>query len=266
MKMRHHNPIGCPMITKAKPKLSWGVSLRCTAIAATLAFANVMIAPAQTLGPPPIPPKNAKKQKIQWVDTEWLWQYSPPPAEGRENDLIQDPHFRPFIDQYLTAPQAFWGPNMPPRKSLADTAYDFLAIPGKVIADDNRYLTFTGCVFHFCPSRGLVFVDLNSGQKNTQPLVVFAAIDWIRESKVTTDPGAEYTLWIFPDVAMTSDHLPAPLVKSLVRWSEEPIARTGIHQRITTAVLVDPDGTPHPFKPDTIGILDPQTTKPEATK
>jgi hypothetical protein len=139
-----------------------------------------------------------------------------------------------------------------------------------VIADENRYITVTGCVFHFCPSRGLLWVDLNP-PKNQDPLVVFAAIDWIRESKVTTDPGAEYTLWLFPNTPLSPDgtgasRMPPALLKSLVRWSQEPIARTGIHQRITTAVMVDPDGTPHTFKPEVIGVLDPLTTKPEATK
>jgi hypothetical protein len=242
---------------------------------AVLAFSFAPIAaPAQLLGPPPVA-MHGKKDKRPPLDVEWMWQYSPPPEGGREHELIQDPHFLPFLAQALTAPQAFWGNQTDakdkPRKTLADTAYDFLAIPGKVIADDNRYITVTGCVFHFCPSRGLLWTDLNSGKKGQDPLVVFAAIDWIRESKVTTDPDAEYTLWIFPSMPLsptpaTPNHMPQPLVHSLVRWSKEPIARTGIVQRITRAVLVDPDGTPHEFKPAEIGILDPKTApKPDTT-
>ncbi len=209
----------------------------------------------QLLGEPPIPTKE-KKSKQRAGDLEWLWQYSPPPAEGREHELIQDPHFRDFLDQYFTAPQSFWGPHADdPKgralKSLADTVYDFLAIPGQVIADENRYITATGSVFHFRTSRGLIFADLNS----KDPLVVFAAIDWIRDDRPTTDPNAEYTLWIFPDKPLFAKplpgsgdspaHLPPPLARSLTRWTAQPLPGTGVVQKITAAILVDPDGTPH---------------------
>ena len=46
-------------------------------------------------------------------------------------------------------------------RSLADTALDHLTVPGKVLADDNRYISISGCVVHFCPARGLLWVDLN---------------------------------------------------------------------------------------------------------
>lgn len=199
--------------------------------------------------PTPIPPREpakVKKVKPQHDDVEWLWQYSPPPAEGRENDLIQDPHFLPFLKQYLTAPQAFWGPQQEGRrKTLADTAYDFLAVPGKVIQDDNRYITATGSVFRVRGSRGLLFVDLNEAH----PLVVFAAIDWIRDGKTTDDPAAEYTLWIFPNRAPgpTSEpqHLAPALQHSLARWLAEPVAGQTTPQKVAAAILVDADGTPH---------------------
>ncbi len=226
-------------------------------LAASLALlACALPARAQLLGEPPIPPRDTKKSKQRPADLEWLWQYSPPPAEGREHELIQDTHFRDFLEQYFTAPQSFWGPNADDpkgvaRKSLADTVYDFLAIPGQVIADDNRYITATGQVFRFRTSRGLIFADLNS----KDPLVVFAAIDWIRASRPTTDPAAEYTLWIFPNKPLfekplpgsgdNSAHLPPPLYRSITRWMAQPLPGTGIVQKITAAILVDPDGAPH---------------------
>lgn len=216
---------------------------------------SVVPARAQLLGEPPLPAKE-KKQKQRAGELEWLWQYSPPPAEGREHELIQDPHFRDFLDQYFKAPQSFWGPHADDpkgraRKSLADTVYDFLAIPGQVIADENRYVTATGSVFHFRTSRGLIFADLNA----KDPLVVFAAIDWIRDDRPTTDPNAEYTLWIFPNKPLfakplsgSSDdaaHLPSALERSLTRWMRTPLPGSGVVQKITAAILVDPDGTPH---------------------
>ena len=205
---------------------------------------------AQLIPEPPLVQHQATKKSKQKGDLEWMWQYGPPPAGGREHDLIQDPHFESFRHEYFKAPQSFWGPQNgdpkdPQRRSLSDTVYDFLAVPGQVYADNNRYITATGCVFHFCPSRGLIFADL----ENPQPLVVFAAIDWIRDSHTTTEPDAEYTLWIFPNqnpgTVLDPTRLPPALVHSLVRWMGAPMAGSGIVQKVTAAILVDPDGTPH---------------------
>jgi hypothetical protein len=212
------------------------------------------LACAQLQTEPPLPTKQKKEKKQKGgADLEWMWQYSPDPPknpEGRENDLIQDPHYRDFLSRNFTAPQSFWGsttldPRDSRRKSLADTVDDFLTVPGKVLADDNRYITVTGHVFHYPPGRGLLFADLNTAH----PLVAFAAIDWIRESHATTEPDAEYTLWIFtnqkPGTPQNPDNLPPPLVRSLTRWLAEPLPGSGIHQKIAAAILVDPDGTPH---------------------
>jgi hypothetical protein len=219
-----------------------------------ISFAAVS-AHAQLQTEPPLPTKQKKekKRKGQGADLEWMWQYSPDPPknlDGRENELIQDPHYRNFLAEYFTAPQSFWGsttldPRDSKRKSLADTVDDFLTVPGKVVADENRYITVTGHVFHYPPGRGLLFADLNT----PHPLVVFAAIDWIRESHPTTEPDAEYTVWIFtnqkPGTPQNPDNLPPPLVRSLTRWMAEPLAGSGIKQKITAAILVDSDGTPH---------------------
>ena len=196
----------------------------------------------------PLPTKqkkeDRKKDKQQQADLEWMWQYSPPPAEGREHELIQDGHYHDFLTKYFSAPQSFWGsttldPRNTRRKTLADTVDDFLTVPGKVLADENRYLTITGHVFRYPAGRGLVFADLNT----KTPLVVFAAIDWIRESHPTTEPEAEYTLWIFPN--QLTQTMPPPLIRSLTRWMAEPLPGSGIVQKITAAIIVDPDGTPH---------------------
>ena len=214
-----------------------------------LAFACGLAAQAQLLPEPPLVQHNVKKSKQRGSDLEWMWQYGPPPAGGREHDFLEDPHFDAFRHQYFTAPQSFWGPQIgdpkdPNHKSLADTVYDFLAIPGPVYEDDNRYVTVTGCVFHFCPSRGLIFADLNG----KDPVVVFAAINWIKESHPTNDPDAEYTMWIFPNELMGPKdgppRLPPALIHSLVRWMKTPVPGSGIVQKIRYAIVVAPDGTP----------------------
>ena len=207
------------------------------------------------------PAQPGKKPKPAPENVEWIWQYTPDAAnkDGRENDLLQDDRFRPFLDQFLTAPQSFWGVPVAGRyRSLASTALDHLTVPDKVLADENRYISISGCVVHFCPSRGLLWIDLNGAHH----LVVFAAIDWIKADKPTSDPAAEYTLWLFPNDPLTiaatgAQHPPAALLKALARWTAQPLAGSAIVQNITHAVLVDPDGTPHQVAPSALGVAPP---------
>ncbi len=201
-----------------------------------------------TPGPPPpqtSTPQNKKEKKPPKQNAEWLWQYGPPPADGRETQLVLDTRFRPFLAQHLTAPQTFWGNPKTGYKSLDETALDFLSMPDKVLADENRYLSITGCVFRFCPERGLLWVDLNG----PHPLVVFTAIDWIKDSKTPDQPGAEYTLWVFPNQPIdpathscSADPQRRPLDRASTPGST-------VIQQIRNAILVDPDGTPHPINP-----------------
>src|SRR4030081_515329 len=207
-------------------------------------------------------PQIKKDKKQPKKNREWLWQYGPPPAEGRETQLVLDPRFRPFLAQYLTAPQTFWGNPKTGYKPLAETALDYLSVPGKVIADDNRYLSITGCVFRFCPSRGLLWVDLGL----PHPLVAFVAIDWIKDSKVPSEPDAQYTLWVFANQAIAPDHIPPALTRTVARWTAEPSSGSTVIQHITNVILIDPDGRPHPIPPASIGantIPQPRTEQKE---
>jgi hypothetical protein len=212
---------------------------------------------ATTLAPAQIhSPQINKKEKSAPENVEWIWQYTQTDTDknGRENDLVQDLHFRPFLEQFLTAPQSFWGTPIDGRpRTLATTALDHLSVPDKVIADDNRYVSISGCVVHFCPARGLLWVDLNGSHH----LVVFSAIDWIKDGRPTTDPLAEYTLWIFPNQPFSiaaGTHPPPAFLHALARWAAQPLVGSGIVQNITHAILVDPDGTPHQVDPSTLGI------------
>ncbi len=233
-------------------------SIRIAALLLICSLFAARMVQAQLQTEPPIPARqkdDKKKPRPRPANLEWMWQYTPAPDQhgqesGREHELIQDPNYRDFLEETFTAPQSFWGsttldPRNTKRKSLADTVDDFLTVPGNVLADDNRYVTVTGHVFRYPSGRGLVFADLNS----PHPLVAFAAIDWIRESHATTEPDAEYTLWIFtnqpPGTPQNPLNLPPSLVRSLTRWMKEPVAGSGIVQKITAAILVDPDGTPH---------------------
>ena len=223
-----------------------------------LQFAAVLLsfAPMAALGQISSPQIQRQKKQPK-ENVEWLWQYSPPPAEGRENQLVLDPRFRPLLAQYLTAPQTFWGSPKTGYKPLSETALDFLSVPDKVLVDDNRYLSITGCVFRFCPSRGLLWVDLGLAH----PLIVFAAIDWVKASKTPGQPGAEYTMWVFANHPLEPGHIPSALTHAVARWTAEPPSGSNVIQQISATILVDPDGTPHQIPSASIGAN--KFTKPQ---
>ncbi len=181
-------------------------------------------------------------------DLSWMSRYLEP-APGDENGLAHDPRFTPFLEQHLTAPQSFWKTERRPSVALAEVARDFLAVPGSVLRADNRYLTLDGCVQHFCPDRGLLWIDTGL----PHPLVAFAAIDWITENRATDDKHATYTMWVFSNRSLDPTHLPPPLVSSIATWTNRPSSGSTDLQNITRVFLVDPDGTPHPLTPAKIG-------------
>ena len=179
-------------------------------------------------------------------DLSWLWMYASPAPGGDEYKLALDPRFGPFLRRYLTAPQTFWGAGRP----LAEAASNYLSgPPGAVINDENRYLSADACVPHFCPNRGLLWVDLGL----PHPLVVFAATDWISENKTVNQPDAAYTLWVFSNRALSLDHLPPALRRSVARWTTTSLSEGEPLENITRLFVVDPDGTPHAITPDTLG-------------
>ena len=128
---------------------------------------------------------------------------------------------------------------------------------------------FDGCIPHFCPSRGLLFVDLGTAH----PLVVFVAIDWVKDNKTPGQTGAEYTLWLFSNHPLTIDsaaneagveHVPPALIHTISRWAAQPTAGTTVVPNITNTVLVDPTGKPQQVPPASLGIT-PASKQPSAT-
>lgn len=201
-------------------------------------------------------PQLSHKEKENREDVSWLAPFAVPEPAGRENDLIRDPRFKTFIRTHLTAPQSFWNDN----QSLTDTILEFLAVPNEVVLQENRYLSISGCVQHFCPSRGLLFVDLGTAH----PLIVFAAIDWVKENKTPSQSGAEYTLWVFTNrplstVEADTNHVPVGLKNAFARWTAQPASGSTTISNISHSILVDPDGTPHQVASATLGVATKST-------
>jgi hypothetical protein len=195
-------------------------------------------------------------------DLSWMWQYAQPAPDGHENGLTNDPRFRDFLKKHLTAPQTFWSNGKP----LWDVAVEFMGVPGIARSDENRYFTATGCVPHFCPDRGMLFVDIGS----SHPLVIFAAIDWSRESHNLDEDTAEYTLWIFPNrplpaASLTDEmpHLSPALKRSLGIFSAQLNGGT-VPPLVTHAFVIDPTGKPHEIPASQTGVTRFHDSKPVA--
>ena len=179
-------------------------------------------------------------------DLSWMSTYASADPGSDENKLALDPRFGPFLKRSLTAPQSFWGQS----RTLGETAIDFLTGPsGRVIEDENRYVTADARVQDFPADRGLVWVDLGL----THPLVVFAAINWISDNKTVDQGDAAYTMWVFSNRALSGDHIPLALRRSLARWTARPARGDDTLQNVTRVFVVDPDGTPHAIDPATLG-------------
>ncbi len=145
----------------------------------TLASAALLLAsPAHTADP--LPQINLQRHHAPKTSPGSGSTPSPPPKAAR-TDLLNDPRFKPFLQ-----PQPHRPPNLLGRQPSPSRSRPGLPrVPGRVLGDDNRYVTVDGCVPHFCPDRGLLWVDLGL----PKPLVVFAAIDWITDNRATDDNG-----------------------------------------------------------------------------
>jgi hypothetical protein len=195
-------------------------------------------------------------------DLSWMWQYTQPAPDGHENGFTDDPRFHDFLKKHLTAPQSFWGNGKP----LWDVAVEFMGVPGIARSDENRYFTATGCVPHFCEDRGMLFADIGS----PHPLVIFAAIDWSRESHNVEEDNAEYTLWIFPNrpliAAGSTDEMPhlAPALKRSLGIFSTQLNGGKVPPLVTHAFVVDPSGKPHEIPASQSGVIRFHDSKPVA--
>jgi hypothetical protein len=195
--------------------------------------------PNNLIAPPPPPIQFHGKHLIKPVtDFQWLWQYTQPQPIGNETALIADPHFPAFLQDNLKAPQSFYRDGA---LSLSDVASKYFAtLTHEVRSQDNRYISFGGCIQTACTSHGLIWVDTAV----QHPTVVFAATEWTTEGKPIDDPDAQFNLWLFTSRTFDVAHPPPALVTAIGNWNA---------QHIATALVIDPDGTPHKINPAVLG-------------
>ena len=202
--------------------------------------------PNNLIAPPPPPIQFRGKHLVKPVtDLQWLWQYTAP-APGNEGGLLIDPHFHEMLHNNLTAPQSFYRDGNLPLYDVAE-AY-FGTHTNAVRSQDNRYIAFAGCVPHLCEDQGLLWIDTAV----QHPTVVFAATEWTTEGAPVEDPNAAFNLWLFSSRPLDADHPPTALIAAIQQWNPQ--------QHIKTALVIDPDGTPHQVNPATLGAT-PAPTK-----
>jgi hypothetical protein len=209
-------------------------------LAATLLLLGAASTHAQITNPDnliaPTPRNPARSTPQPTSDLQWLWQYTRPTPTGDQPALLRDPRFQTLLRDHLTAPQSMWGT---PGSPLPEAARAFLAAPGTVASADNRHLILTGHTLAQSEQTGMLYIDL--GEPN--PLIVFAALRWNEQSNSPSQPGAPFTLWLFPSRPLEAAHLPESLRHSLASvFTRDDACKP---KNITAVILVDPNGIPH---------------------
>jgi len=209
------------------------------ALLLTTAASAQTASPAGDIGEPA--PIHLHAHTSTHLDLQWLWQYTQPAPDGNEGALLVDKEFPILLHQTLNAPQSFWRDGKLPLADVAQLYFGTLS--GWVHGEGNRYITFSGCVAHACENQGLLWVDTAV----QHPTVVFAATEWTTQGKSVEDPNADFNLWLFTSRPLDPAHPPQSLVDAIANWN------TIAPQHIKTALIIDPDGTPHQINPTTIG-------------
>ena len=213
-------------------------------------------------------PAQIQPQKRPHDNVQWLWQYHPPRARSAaSNDLRLDARFQSFLRDSLHRAAILLGPAQPATSPSPTPPSTSSRSPRQVLADDNRYLTIDGCVPHFCPARGLLWVDLGG----PHPLVVFAAIDWDPQDHTTDQPAAEYTLWLFSNQPLIDPdaHPSSRSPQAIARWTAQPAAGTASSRTSPTPSSSIPTArrTRSPSTPNQLGAntIAPSTRHHNAT-
>lgn len=224
-----------------------GLLLIAGAVAAC-AHAQVSSPEALIPKPPANPARSTVHTPTTSADLQWLWTFTRPAPGGRASDLRVDARFQQFLRDHFRQPQSMWGPD-DAHEPLATIIPLFVSRYGVVNSEDNRYITVDGCVPSFCPAAGLLWIDLG----RTQPLAIFAAVNWSTEGRSVDDPKSDNNLWLFADRDLAPDAIPFALTQAIAHWDARLAAAHRRVPHITHALLVEPNGNPVALDPAQIG-------------
>jgi hypothetical protein len=218
-------------------------------LVATLVLFGATTTRAQITSPDTLiapPPRNPALPSPKSTDNaQWLWQFTRPAPSGDQPALLKDPRFTALLSDHFKAPQAMWGV---PGSSLVDAVHAFLAGAGTVSSADNRHLIISGHTLVHAEQAGMLWVDLGE----TSPLIVFAALRWNEQSLTPGQPGAPFTLWLFPSRELDAHHLPGALKSSVARFATADSCHP---TNLTSAIVVEPSGMPFVIGPVEAGAI-----------
>jgi len=237
--------------------------------AAILLTTAVAAASAQVSNPDKLispPPTAHTRQHVQPTDDlQWLWPFTKPVPIGRADDLRVDGRFQSLLTREFKQPQAMWGSDPNQHPALANIVPLFVTKYGAVSSSSNRYITVDGCVPTFCSAAGLLWIDT----QGHDPLIIFAATNWITASAAANEPGAGYELWLYSNKSIDPNSLPFALKTSIADWSARLAAAHRLVPHVTRALLVEPNGAPFALDPELAGANtiapQPDTVTPQQT-
>ena len=168
-----------------------------------------------------------------------------PSTNGYANAFIGDPRFIPLLKRSLPQHQSWWVNGYGGSAPVSSVVEEFFGIPKNFVADEDRYVTVTGCVPHDCTTTGMLWIDTA-----TKPVtVIFVGEDIVAES-LKGESG--YHLYIYTSREITNYYagrrpikMFAPdFLKSLARWHDTSISKYD-NQKIILATIVWPNGRTH---------------------
>jgi hypothetical protein len=156
------------------------------------------------------------------------------------SDLIRSRRFRNLIESQFAGIGAPFHGNFPMWAPV--WSYMNCPSPTPVTTLHHRYVVASGCMAHFAPCRGMVWIDAKGG--NTSPLVVLSFMNVV---------GSTRELWITSNQSLAGlppSELPHHLTMTIGRWLRErrPIHSDGGY--LTKLVIYDQspqEVVPEPF-------------------
>ena len=166
----------------------------------------------------------------------------PPSTDGYENEFSGDARLIPLLRLALPQRESWWVNGYGGSAPVSSIVQEFIGVPNKLIVDDNRYVTATGCVPHDCMSTGMLWIDTGT----IPATVIFVGEDLVVGGR---EGGAGYHLYLYTSRDLATyyagkQHIgifPPEFLKSLTQWHEASISKYD-HQRILLVTTVWPNG------------------------
>jgi hypothetical protein len=194
------------------------------------------------------------------MDAAWIRAFAVPEIDrpidpeaahplGEENRINTDPRFAALLKSALPQRQWFWYEHRH-LVSTANLIHTFVGVPGDAILDQNRYVTLDGCVPHYCPDHGMLWIDTGAHPAT----LIFAGT-----GEVFSDNSADKNrLWIFSSIKLNWQQIPQPFLASLFRWltliAIPGGGTSGYKYNFVLVTIVQPNGVMEDITPETLHL------------